>query len=89
MDVEGREERDKWLLRSFEDVMRSPLSNRGMDVDETCRLLAEAAQSPNAPAPYSDLMEDFQCLYLDQFLNTCSVVPNFSELIRKGIARYR
>lgn len=81
--------RAEWLQNQFDEVMRNPASARGMDIDETGRLLAEAARSPSAPGGYAELINEFEALYLEQFLRTCMTNPTFGPRIRVIMARYR
>jgi len=81
--------RAEWLQAQFDDAMRNPASSRGLDIEETSKLLAEAAKLPSAPAAYVDLMNEFEALYLEQFLRTCMMNPTFGQRIRGTMARYR
>lgn len=72
----------------FDEVMRCPESARGLDVPETCRLLAEKVKTAFPNAEYEQRMRDMQDHYLDQFLHTSMIVPDFPEQVRKGIALY-
>jgi hypothetical protein len=44
------------LLDLFDGVMRDPRSSRGIDVNETCRLLAERVRAVVPAADYKSTM---------------------------------
>lgn len=71
----------------FDDVMRHPGSQRGLDVETTARLLAEALKR-EAPQAYETQMRAMEAHYVEQFLNTAASVPGFAERIRRAMAHY-
>ena len=84
-------ETDSRLLPIFETIMRAPESRRGLAVDETCHLLAKAAREHSKPLGYKypQMLTSLETMYIEAFLHTCSIIPDFAEQIRKGIARHR
>ena len=76
------------LRQIFYDVLRQPESSLGMDVPETCRLLAERMKAEADPADYAEGLRQLEELYLDQFLYTCLADPTFSDAVHAGIARF-
>jgi hypothetical protein len=75
-----------WLREIFDEVMRVPESSRGMDVGETCRLIAERVKSRSDSSDYAKSMRKIEDIYLEQFIHTCMVDPSFAADIRAAIA---
>ena len=76
------------LDKIFDRVMRIPESQRGMDAENTSRLLAEELKRLY-PNEYEARMHEMEAHYLDQFLNTIAANPAFASRIRSGMALYR
>lgn len=76
------------IRRLFDDVMRNPESARGLDVETTARLLAEAAKS-KWPIDYLARLRELEEHYLDQFLHTAMAIPGFSVQVRTALGRHR
>ncbi len=66
-------------------VVRRPESGRGLNVDETCSLLANRAESLVSPGEFRSLMLEIESEYVEQFLHTCLVIPDFADRVRAGI----
>lgn len=72
----------------FDEVIRRPESHLGMNVEATAKLLAEAIKGSLSQA-YEAEMLAMEEHYVEQFLNTASVVPGFAERIRRAMRLYR
>lgn len=73
------------LDQLFDEVMRDPRSIRGMDVEETCRILSELAKARVLASEYASTMRELERRYLDGFINTAVAYPGFADRIRKAI----
>lgn len=76
------------IAEIFDEVMRHPDSARGLDVPQTCRLLAEGVKAAFPAAEYEAQMQEMESHYLEQFLHTTLIVPDFPNQVRNGIAHY-
>jgi hypothetical protein len=76
------------LAHLFDDVMRDPESEHGINVAETGRLLAERVKDVGSPGAYQKAMQEVESIYLDRFVHTCAADPTFAKSVRTGIARY-
>jgi hypothetical protein len=79
---------ERELDEIFDSVMRDPRSRRGLDVEETCRLLAEALKAKATPAEYPSSIRSMEQRYLDAFINTAVVRPGFVDRIKKSMNLY-
>lgn len=79
---------DRDLDDIFDSVMRNPASHRGMDVNETARLLAEAIKGRVTADGYEAAMQQAERRYLDEFLNTCVIDPSFAARVQRAIRLY-
>lgn len=75
------------LLVLFQDVMSEPESMRGLNVAETCRLLA--ARARGLGGDYQGQLQALEDLYLDQFAHTCTMRPEFPATVRREMASHR
>lgn len=73
----------------FDAVLNDPHSSRGLDVDATARLLAEAVRLKSKAADYSSHLQAVEEYYVRQFLNTAILIPEFPSRIKKAMKRFR
>lgn len=72
----------------FDEVAESPVSARGYDIGETCRLLAESIKRQYPKTDYEEALKLLEEIYLERFLHTRSVDPDLTMRIRSGIRHY-
>jgi dTMP kinase len=88
LNIERVKMPDLWITEAFDRVMRHPASVRGMDVEATCRLLAEEVRR-DWPGSYAEKLNELEAEYVNQFLNTIATTPGFADAIHLGMARFR
>lgn len=77
------------LLDIFDTVMRNPESGRGLRVADTCRLLSREVKARYPADKYGEAMGALEGLYVEQFLHTCLLVPDFATQVQNEMKRFR
>lgn len=79
---------ERELDEIFDSVVRDPRSGHGLDVEESCRLFAEALKARTTLAEYPSSMRSMEQRYIDAFINTAVTRPGFVDRIKKSINLY-
>lgn len=72
----------------FDEIMADPSSMRGLDVEETCRMLASKIKALVEPADYLSTIKAAEEIYLERFIQTCTQSPTFATRVRRSMAQF-
>lgn len=79
---------DSAIGETFDAIMRNPESARGLDVESTAKLLAEAIRR-RWPNEYEAKLTAMEEHYIEQFLHTAMALPGFVKQIHDAMRRFR
>ena len=73
----------------FERVMRSPSSQRGLDVEATCGMLAEEVKKRFSEQEFEETIKAVEEYYINQFTYTIASLPGFGQRIQREMERWK